>query len=173
MIITLINVLHSGTRLDVECTLNTMDMSKPLLNGLKTQEEMCVAFLLIYPKISVSTCNSMSDSAWYTFNLSPFFSYTQRYRCQLAILCLIVHGTHLIYFDFSSQYFSTEVATGGPIRQAAYIVKIMTIYTLFYKKPVCKKLDPPRPIIWETERILFHNLGSLFVKKKKKLVRNF
>ena len=56
--------LRHGHRIDVECTYNTMDMDKPLLNGRGTNEEMCLVFLAVYPSITVRKCFSSPLSPW-------------------------------------------------------------------------------------------------------------
>ena len=44
---------------------------------------------------------------------------------------------------------------------------LVQMYTLFYKKLVYKKLDPPRSKIQETERALFKNLRNFLYRKQK------
>jgi hypothetical protein len=45
-----------GDHLDVDCTFNTMRHSEAVVGGLGTQNEMCLAFLIYYPRIPMHGC---------------------------------------------------------------------------------------------------------------------
>lgn len=48
-----------GDGLITECTYSTQDREKPTLGGYSTKEEMCLAFVLYYPRIQLAGCYSM------------------------------------------------------------------------------------------------------------------
>ena len=70
--------IPEGHRVDVECTLNTMDKNRPLTNGQSTQEEMCLAFLVVSPRPPMSGCfsSSLNSALWGArnmgWNVNPF-----------------------------------------------------------------------------------------------------
>lgn len=46
-------------QITVECTYDTSERDLPLFGGLSTQEEMCIAFIIYYPRMkSTRTCLS-------------------------------------------------------------------------------------------------------------------
>lgn len=55
----------------VECTYNTENRQSPVLGGLGTHEEMCFAFLFIYPKLNTRMCFSR-PTAPYTWGKEKF-----------------------------------------------------------------------------------------------------
>ncbi|XP_028665311.1 DBH-like monooxygenase protein 2 homolog [Erpetoichthys calabaricus] len=52
-----------GDEILVECTYNTENRDKLTLTGLGTTNEMCLAFLLYYPRRSISICQSALNEA--------------------------------------------------------------------------------------------------------------
>ncbi|VEN34259.1 unnamed protein product [Callosobruchus maculatus] len=48
-----------GDGLITECTYNTEDRSAPTVGGYSTKEEMCLAFILHYPRTELAGCYSM------------------------------------------------------------------------------------------------------------------
>ena len=52
--------VHPGYRIDVECTYDTTHRDTPIVNGLGSDKEMCLAFIYTYPKVSLKTCYSHS-----------------------------------------------------------------------------------------------------------------
>ena len=48
--------LLPGHRIDVECNYETTDRKNPVVSGLESSDEMCLAFLHIYPRVSLKTC---------------------------------------------------------------------------------------------------------------------
>ncbi|KAK9745801.1 Copper type II ascorbate-dependent monooxygenase, C-terminal domain [Popillia japonica] len=48
-----------GDSMITECTYSTVDRKKPTLGGYATSEEMCLAFILYYPKTELAGCYSM------------------------------------------------------------------------------------------------------------------
>lgn len=52
-------VVAPGDQITVECTYDTQALHKPLFGGLSTSEEMCMVFLVYYPRMrNVRTCLS-------------------------------------------------------------------------------------------------------------------
>nr|XP_046908595.1 DBH-like monooxygenase protein 1 homolog isoform X1 [Dermatophagoides farinae] len=52
-------IILPGDQITVECTYNTESLKRPILGGLSTQEEMCMVFLVYYPRMKgVRTCLS-------------------------------------------------------------------------------------------------------------------
>ncbi|CAD5112484.1 DgyrCDS1700 [Dimorphilus gyrociliatus] len=56
-----IKKFKKGDRLMLECIYNTLDEEKPVLGGLSSKEEMCLAFVMYYPRLSISRCETMPD----------------------------------------------------------------------------------------------------------------
>ncbi|XP_076612797.1 DBH-like monooxygenase protein 2 homolog [Chaetodon auriga] len=53
-----IKTIKQGDEIAVECTYNTTNRTKVTKMGLATTDEMCLAFLLYYPAIKISSCIS-------------------------------------------------------------------------------------------------------------------
>ncbi|XP_069507983.1 putative DBH-like monooxygenase protein 2 [Ambystoma mexicanum] len=53
--------LKVGDAMLLECTYNTMDRANITLGGMGTKDEMCMAFLYIYPRSNITNCNSVPD----------------------------------------------------------------------------------------------------------------
>lgn len=52
-------VILPGDQITVECTYNTESLERPMFGGLSTKEEMCMVFLVYYPRMKgVRTCLS-------------------------------------------------------------------------------------------------------------------
>ncbi|CAD5112434.1 DgyrCDS1656 [Dimorphilus gyrociliatus] len=51
-------VLKKGDRLTLECYYNTKTDSETIQGGLSTRDEMCLAYIRYYPKISLAHCQS-------------------------------------------------------------------------------------------------------------------
>ncbi|CAH1270459.1 MOXD1 [Branchiostoma lanceolatum] len=58
-----------GDSILMECTYDTTDRSDVTYGGLATQNEMCIAWLLYYPKMELSRCESWPMSYWYLYSL--------------------------------------------------------------------------------------------------------
>ncbi|XP_015758353.1 PREDICTED: DBH-like monooxygenase protein 1 isoform X1 [Acropora digitifera] len=60
------NEIHvaSGDSLITECFYNTRDRNLVTTGGLGTTDEMCLAFLIYYPKVNLSKCISREAQAW-------------------------------------------------------------------------------------------------------------
>ncbi|XP_017770957.1 PREDICTED: MOXD1 homolog 1 [Nicrophorus vespilloides] len=63
-----VNILP-GDSLITECTYSTMDRNKPTLGGYSTSEEMCLAFILHYPRTDLAECFSMPPIKYFFENL--------------------------------------------------------------------------------------------------------
>lgn len=48
-----------GDGLITECTYSTIERDKPTLGGYSTKEEMCLAFVLHYPRTQLAGCYSI------------------------------------------------------------------------------------------------------------------
>ncbi|KAJ1125663.1 hypothetical protein NDU88_004086 [Pleurodeles waltl] len=55
------STLEMGDEIVVECTYNTMDRKNITVGGVGTKEEMCMGFLYIYPRNSISNCFSFPN----------------------------------------------------------------------------------------------------------------
>ncbi|CAG7732010.1 unnamed protein product, partial [Allacma fusca] len=56
--------IHKGDHLTLECTYDSSHLSPPgaILGGLSTSQEMCMAFLMYYPRMSrLDNCGSHFD----------------------------------------------------------------------------------------------------------------
>ncbi|XP_044004741.1 MOXD1 homolog 1 [Aphidius gifuensis] len=51
-----------GDELITECVYGTLDRSKPTLGGYSADQEMCLAFVLYYPKTELAGCYSMTPA---------------------------------------------------------------------------------------------------------------
>jgi len=51
--------VYPGDQLILECDYNTSSRSNPTFGGLSTREEMCLAFILYYPRSSLADCRSL------------------------------------------------------------------------------------------------------------------
>lgn len=49
-----------GDELVAECVYGTLDRTKPTLGGYAASQEMCLAFVVYYPKTSLAACYSMT-----------------------------------------------------------------------------------------------------------------
>ncbi|XP_018333725.1 MOXD1 homolog 1 [Agrilus planipennis] len=58
-----------GDGLVTECTYSTLDRKKPTLGGYSTREEMCLAFVLHYPRTQLAGCYSMPPIRYFFKNL--------------------------------------------------------------------------------------------------------
>ncbi|CAG9832084.1 unnamed protein product [Diabrotica balteata] len=58
-----------GDGLITECTYSTLNRSKPTLGGYSTQDEMCLAFVLHYPRTQLAGCYSMPPVKYFFENL--------------------------------------------------------------------------------------------------------
>lgn len=54
-----VNVLP-GDELVAECIYNTLDRKIPTVGGYAASQEMCLAFVVYYPRISLAACYSMT-----------------------------------------------------------------------------------------------------------------
>lgn len=55
------NVLP-GDELITECSYDTRDRARPTLGGYSSKQEMCLAFILHYPRIPLAGCYSMTPT---------------------------------------------------------------------------------------------------------------
>ena len=53
-------VILPGDELMVECEYNTIDRSKTTFGGIETTDEMCIAFLVVYPKPQMARIESVA-----------------------------------------------------------------------------------------------------------------
>ncbi|KPM10965.1 Copper type II ascorbate-dependent monooxygenase-like protein, partial [Sarcoptes scabiei] len=52
-------IILPGDQITVECTYDTKKLNRPIFGGLSTQEEMCMVFMLYYPRMKgIRTCLS-------------------------------------------------------------------------------------------------------------------
>nr|XP_033779883.1 DBH-like monooxygenase protein 2 isoform X2 [Geotrypetes seraphini] len=58
--------LNVGDEVVVECTASTMDRDSVTFGGPSTLNEMCLAFLFLYPRNNISTCWSYTDLPYVT-----------------------------------------------------------------------------------------------------------
>lgn len=54
-----VNVLP-GDELVAECVYSTLNRTKPTLGGYAASEEMCLAFIMYYPRTHLTSCFSMT-----------------------------------------------------------------------------------------------------------------
>ncbi|XP_078690261.1 DBH-like monooxygenase protein 1 homolog [Branchiostoma floridae x Branchiostoma belcheri] len=59
-----------GDSILMECTYDTTDRNGVTYGGLKTEDEMCIAWILYYPKMELAKCESWPMSYWYLYSLS-------------------------------------------------------------------------------------------------------
>ena len=52
-------VVYPGDHLMLECDYETSSRDKPTFGGLSTRDEMCLAFVLYYPRSSLADCRSL------------------------------------------------------------------------------------------------------------------
>ncbi|KAF4518098.1 hypothetical protein B566_EDAN007799, partial [Ephemera danica] len=52
--------VYPGDELITECVYETSNRSEPTFGGFSTKEEMCLAFILHYPRMNLAVCNSMT-----------------------------------------------------------------------------------------------------------------
>lgn len=66
-----------GDGLITECTYSTMDRPRPTLAGYSTSDEMCLAFVLHYPRSDLATCYSMPPvrNFFETFGVKGFYGF--------------------------------------------------------------------------------------------------
>lgn len=62
-------IILPGDALVTECTYSTLNRNKPTLGGYSTKEEMCLAFVLHYPRTELAGCYSMSPIKYFFQNL--------------------------------------------------------------------------------------------------------
>ncbi|XP_064213511.1 MOXD1 homolog 1 [Tribolium castaneum] len=62
-------IILPGDGLVTECTYSTLNRNKPTLGGYSTKEEMCLAFVLHYPRTQLAGCYSMSPIKYFFKNL--------------------------------------------------------------------------------------------------------
>lgn len=67
-----------GDSLITECTYSTLERKKPTLGGYATSEEMCLAFVLHYPKTELAGCYSMPPVKYFfeTLGVKEFYDTT-------------------------------------------------------------------------------------------------
>lgn len=58
-----------GDGLITECTYSTQERSKPTLGGYSTREEMCLSFVLYYPRTELAGCYSIPPVKYFFENL--------------------------------------------------------------------------------------------------------
>ncbi|KAF2880698.1 hypothetical protein ILUMI_25476, partial [Ignelater luminosus] len=58
-----------GDGLITECTYSTLNRKKPTLGGYSTREEMCLAFVLHYPRTQLAGCYSMPPIKYFFDNM--------------------------------------------------------------------------------------------------------
>ncbi|KAM8831476.1 DBH-like monooxygenase protein 2 homolog [Spinachia spinachia] len=58
-----VKTIKQGDEIVVECTYSTTDRTKVTRMGLSTTDEMCLAFLLYYPAMNVTTCVSHPNTS--------------------------------------------------------------------------------------------------------------
>ncbi|XP_029318773.1 DBH-like monooxygenase protein 2 homolog isoform X2 [Cottoperca gobio] len=58
-----IKTIKQGDEIAVECTYSTTDRTKVTTFGLRTTDEMCLAFLYYYPAIKITTCASFPNTS--------------------------------------------------------------------------------------------------------------
>jgi hypothetical protein len=67
-------IVKKGDDLIVECTYNTEELDDFTKGGLRTQEEMCLAFLSYYPDINLRSCETrITETTNY-----PYVTYTNK-----------------------------------------------------------------------------------------------
>lgn len=68
-----VNVLP-GDELVVECVYDTSDRSRPTLGGYAASQEMCLAFIVHYPRTPLAACYSMTPvkQLFQTFGVRSF-----------------------------------------------------------------------------------------------------
>ena len=59
-------VILPGDELMVECEYNTIDRSKATFGGLETTDEMCLVFLVVYPKPQMARTSSVATIKTFT-----------------------------------------------------------------------------------------------------------
>lgn len=62
-------VILPGDGLITECTYSTVGRTQPTLGGYSTKEEMCLAFVLHYPRTELAGCYSMPPIQYFFQNL--------------------------------------------------------------------------------------------------------
>nr|XP_061842955.1 DBH-like monooxygenase protein 2 homolog isoform X1 [Nerophis lumbriciformis] len=62
-----IKTIKKGDEIVVECSYNTADRTGVTQMGESTMDEMCLAFLFFYPRISITTCLSQPNSSHLQF----------------------------------------------------------------------------------------------------------
>ncbi|CAE1253923.1 unnamed protein product [Acanthosepion pharaonis] len=71
--ICLSSCIYDGDDLKVECTYNSMARSKFTWGGLSTSDEMCLAYVMYYPKMRTTNCLSaigVVDTKWREYSLN-------------------------------------------------------------------------------------------------------
>jgi hypothetical protein len=53
--------VYQGDQLLLECDYSTATRDQPTFGGLSTREEMCLAFILYYPRTALADCRSLPD----------------------------------------------------------------------------------------------------------------
>ncbi|KAL1497332.1 hypothetical protein ABEB36_008314 [Hypothenemus hampei] len=61
--------LLPGDGLITECTYSTLERNKPTLGGYSTREEMCLSFVLYYPRTDLAGCYSIPPVKYFFENL--------------------------------------------------------------------------------------------------------
>ncbi|XP_060804864.1 MOXD1 homolog 1 [Amyelois transitella] len=64
-----------GDILITECTYDTTSRDKPILGGYSTSQEMCLSFVLYYPRTELAGCYSMTpvEEFFETFGVTEFY----------------------------------------------------------------------------------------------------
>ncbi|XP_049950240.1 MOXD1 homolog 1-like isoform X1 [Schistocerca serialis cubense] len=64
-----------GDELVTECVYQTSKRKQPTYGGFSTKQEMCLAFVLYYPKTNLAACYSMTPVKYFfeTFNVKEFY----------------------------------------------------------------------------------------------------
>lgn len=82
-------IILPGDGLITECTYSTLDRDRPTLGGYSTTEEMCLAFILHYPRIELAGCYSMSPIKYFFENLGVKEFYE---KSMVEIERIFLHG---------------------------------------------------------------------------------
>lgn len=64
-----------GDALVTECSYSTINRQKPTFGGYSTKQEMCLAFVLHYPKTELAGCYSMPPVKYFfeTLGIKEFY----------------------------------------------------------------------------------------------------
>lgn len=163
-----------GDIMITECTYDTTARDKPILGGYSTSQEMCLSFVLYYPRTELAGCYSMTpvDEFFETFGVKEFY-----FMSMIKIQNLFLSSGNLENitspweFDMKSRNYVEETGLQGD-DQGVRLLKSLVIKNPaeFRNKSFMAHLNEMQwsePLLTEPiEQRLYRGLHMMFCKKQ-------